>query len=209
MPTAGTFSIADIPPGHPRRRAVEALIGAVYARRYGAFIRAFPNHLVAAFADTAEPIAACGLRGAEGGFFSECYLDHPIERRIRAVFGIDVARSEILEITTLASLRAAAANALFRHVIAEGRGRGMSTGVFTTTRPMVKMIRRAGVDVVEIGTASRDRVPNPRDWGRYYDGAPAVYAVADRQDAPVAFCRPAYLAGDAPAPARYRETAHA
>jgi len=34
--------------------------------------------------------------------------------------------------------------------------------------------------MIELGTADRNRVPNPESWGRYFDYDPRLMAVDDR-----------------------------
>ncbi|MBK5198139.1 MAG: thermostable hemolysin, partial [Methyloceanibacter sp.] len=70
---------AIIPRGHDLRAAAEQLIAEVYALHYSARITAFPATLVAMVSDRDALLCAAGLRFAADGFFSECYLEAPVD----------------------------------------------------------------------------------------------------------------------------------
>src|ERR1700730_7582981 len=85
------------------RRRAERLISETYAARFGARLETFPFRIIALLDNRDEPLCAAGLRLVDDGFFSECYLDAPIEDAISAMSTRAVNRSAIFEVTTLAS----------------------------------------------------------------------------------------------------------
>lgn len=162
----------------PRRAAVEALIRTVYQARYGADVPAFPDRLAAIFDADGLPHCAAGLRDAASGFFSEVYLDRPVEEAISALALEPAPREAVLEVTTLAAARPGAAFTLIDRITADGRARGMRWGLFTATRPLRHGLLRAGAGLIELGRADPGRLADAGCWGRYYETDPFVCAVA-------------------------------
>lgn len=167
-------------PTHPTRGAVERLIREAYSRRYGATIRGLPDRLVAVFGPDAVPLAACGIRDARSGFFSECYLDQPVEHRVSQLCAVPVARGQIVEVVSLAGINAPAVRQLMQDVIEDIQRMGRSAGVFTSAPVLMAMIERIGVPALRMAPADPTRVANPEDWGSYYDDRPSVFVVPSR-----------------------------
>jgi len=170
--------IAIIRPDDRRRTAVETMIRSVYRDRYQAKIAEFPPALAALFNDDGIPLCAAGLRDDASGFFSEVYLDQSVEASIARLAREPVARTSILEVTTLAAAHPGHALTLVDHIVADGEGRGMKWGLFTATRPLRIGLRRNGAGVLEIALAERHRVENAEQWGSYYETNPIVCAVS-------------------------------
>lgn len=118
---------------HPGRDRVEEMVRTVYANTYGARIASFPDLMAAVVDRAGEPLCAAGLRTAASGYFSECYLDLPVEASIAAAAREPVARGQVLEVTTLASVRSALSPALVRFVIEFAGSMGICWGTFTVT----------------------------------------------------------------------------
>jgi len=167
-------------PTHPARAPVERLIRDSYIRRYSATVRDLPSRLVAVFGPDAEPLAACGILNSQSGFFSEYYLDQPIERHVSQACTIPIERGQIIEVVSLAGTSAPAVRRLMQDVIESIQRMGRSAGVFTSSTVLKTMIERIGVPALRIADADRARVPNPEDWGRYYDDKPSVFVVPSR-----------------------------
>lgn len=162
----------------PDRAIAEALIQDVYYRRYEAAVAQFPDRLAVAIDPTGTAVCAAGIRTADSGFFSEIYLEQPVEQAIARLAVEPVARETVLEVTTLAALRPGAAFRLIDFIIADGREAGMRWGLFTATRPLRHGLLRAGVGLIEVTRAERHRAPDPDIWGRYYETDPFVCAVS-------------------------------
>jgi len=177
--------IALLGADHPARTHTEHMIRNVYASTYGALIEAFPPLLVAALNAHGQPLCAAGLRNQRTGFFSECYLDAPVEASISTVAGAPVARGEIIEVTTLAGVAPGLALDLAAFVIAHGRRAGMHWGLFTATAPLRRALTRAGLGTRDLAPARAERVPDAASWGSYYRMRPRVCAVADPRHVPV------------------------
>lgn len=160
------------------RPRAEEMIRSVYRDRYGARLAGFPDRLAAVLDRKGEPICAAGLRDAECGFFSEIYLDRPVEREIAKLAREPVSRNSILEVTTLAAARPGAAFQLIDYIAANSTRGGMRWGLFTATRPLRHGLLRAGAGFIELKRADRSRVADPCQWGRYYETDPFVCAVS-------------------------------
>lgn len=164
---------------HPLRPQVQDLVGAVYARVYGAQPPELPEIVAARCHASGRPLAACGLRTREDGFFSTVYLDGPLGGVLTGALGRPVDESEVVEVTSLASLAARMALPLIRDVVAVYRARGMTCGLFTTTDAFAAALRRDGLPLVRVAPADPRRIADARRWGSYYEAHPFVYAVDD------------------------------
>ena len=165
----------------PARQAAEAFIKSIYTVRYGARLGAFPSRIIALLNDRDEILCAAGLRFGDDGFFSERYLDIPIEDAVSAISARTVDRSAIFEVTTLAS-RAPLATAQFIAEIGNfGERAGFEWSFFTLTHRLHLMVRRLGITLTYLGEADRRRIADSERWGTYYACQPKVYAVANRR----------------------------
>lgn len=163
---------------HPRRELLERTIRQVFLAEFGAHVPAFPNRLVATLDQEGQPLAVAGLRFAEDGLFSEAYLDGPAEAVLSAVAGREVARSVIVEFSSMAATRPGAAMPLVAATIRLCLAAGANWGIFTATSRLRALLRRAGLVCVDLGAASPDRLPEASLWGTYYLHDPHVLAVS-------------------------------
>ena len=163
---------------HPARAEVEALIAGVYAREYGASVTTFADLLIALPNPNGGFWAAAGLR-LGGDFFSEIYLDQPIERVLSKCWQPPATRDEIAEVTTLAAVHPNASHALFSAITGYLRGQGVRFAFFTVTERLAQMLKRVGVPAQVLADARAERIANAADWGRYYASNPKVMAIHD------------------------------
>jgi Thermostable hemolysin len=164
-----------------RKHSAEEFIKNTYAARYGARLETFPSRIIALLDHRDEILCAAGLRFLDDGFFSECYLDTPIEDVVSAMSARAVNRSAIFEVTTLAS-RAPLATAEFIAAIGNfGEKAGFEWSFFTLTRRLHLMVSRLGIGPTLIAEADRRRIADSERWGSYYACHPKVYAVARRR----------------------------
>jgi thermostable hemolysin len=171
-----------IPRDDDLRPKAEQLITDAYARYYGARITAFPDTLVARIAADNSIECAAGLRFAADGFFSEAYLDAPIDLLLSAIRYRSVRREKIFEVTSLASRAPHSIGSFLRKIIACGEAAGFEWAFFTATEPLKALIERLALPLLFLAEADRTRVANPDMWGSYYELEPRVYAV-HRDDA--------------------------
>jgi len=164
---------------HPKRDLVEAQIRGVYHREYGARLADFPNTLVALFDEDGFPVCAAGLRVEVDGFFSERYLDDALEATLSRIWKRPVYRENIAEISNLAGCRSGASLVLMQHITHWLREQGITWAVFTATTRLRAMLRRTGVPALDVCAADSARVPDPTQWGTYYETAPRVCAIHD------------------------------
>lgn len=186
----GGLDIRLLPAGHPVRPAAEALIQSVYADAFGATVRHFPRLLVATLDWDGHPVCAAGLRTTGDGFFSEAYLDQPVERALSAHTGRHVHRARVFEVTTLASRRADLSPAFVHQIALLGETQGFEWCFFTATERLRRLLRRLKLPITTLGAADPARIADAAAWGRYYASAPVVCAADDwptrltREDAP-------------------------
>ena len=163
---------------HPERTRVEDMVRTVYERVYGARIDSFPPLMAAVLGDDGRALCAAGLRTDGSGFFSECYLDVPVEVGIASAAREPVSRGHVLEVTTLAAAKPGLSLVLVGSVIEHARRQGIRWGMFTATAPLRRALGRAGLTLHQLAPAVASRVPDPAIWGSYYQTRPWVCAVA-------------------------------
>ena len=159
------------------RPAVERLIGETYATHYGARIATFPDTLVAMVGTDGAVCCAAGLRFAAEGFFSEAYLDAPVDTLLSALRPAPVRREKIFEVTSLACRTPHLAGSFLRKIVACGEAAGFEWSFFTATAPLKALLERLRLPLLPLAEADSSRVANPQCWGSYYAFAPRVYAV--------------------------------
>jgi hypothetical protein len=165
----------------PRRHSAEEFIRKIYAARYGARLETFPSRIFALFDNRDEILCAAGLRFLEDGFFSERYLDIPIEDAVSAVSIRPVSRSAIFEVTTLASRAPLVTTEFISEIGTFGEEAGFEWSFFTLTRRLQLLVRRLGIPLTYLAEADRQRIADSERWGTYYAFEPKVYAVANRR----------------------------
>lgn len=164
-------------PAHVLWPSAQQLVADVFAHAYGADIAHLPDRMLGVLGNDGKLACAVGVRDSHSGFFSECYLDVPVDSAIAAATGKPIFRKDILELTALAASRPGAFGYLLSGLAPAGRSAGYRWGLFTATRPLRTVARRFGARLVELGWAERNRVSDPERWGTYYDHAPIVCAV--------------------------------
>ena len=168
---------AIIPRDHDLRPATERLIAEVYALHHAARVRVFPATLIAMVSSRDELLCAAGLRFAADGFFSECYLDAPVDEVLSAVWCERVGREQIFEVTSLASRSPHIVGSFLRKIVAWGKAAGFEWAFFTATTPLKGLLERIGLPLMPLAVADSARVAHPDDWGSYYELSPSVCAV--------------------------------
>ncbi len=159
------------------RPAVERLIGETYASHYGARIVTFPDTLIAMVGDDGAVWCAAGMRVGAEGFFSEAYLDAPIDALLSALRPVPVRREKIFEVTSLACRAPHLAASFLREIIACGEKAGFEWSFFTATAPLKALLERMRLPLLTLAEAESCRVANHQTWGSYHAFAPRVYAV--------------------------------
>ena len=161
----------------PLRGVAETFIRNVYATEYGAQLQSFPSRIFALLNDYDEIACAAGVRFQDDGFFSERYLDSPIEQALGVASRRTIARVEIFEVTTFAS-RAPRATAGFIESIGRfGEANGFVWSFFTLTRRLHRLLERLGHPLTHLADADHRRIPDHERWGTYYASEPKVFAI--------------------------------
>ncbi len=157
------------------------LIRAVYALSYGAHVTNFPKTIIG-LADNKDRIhAAAGLRDASEPYFSEHYLDAPVETVIGGIAKARIDREAIVEVSSLASRTPAISVRFMKELVLYGEELGFDWAFFTATSRLEKLLRRMRLPLIALGAASASRVPNPEIWGSYYETDPRVLAFGREQ----------------------------
>jgi hypothetical protein len=164
--------------GDTLRKQAEAFIRSIYAAEYGAKIQAFPSRIFVILDDRDEIASAAGFRTQEDGFFSEMYLDTPVERLLSAASKRTIARSEVFEVTTFASRAPRATFGFIKSIGHFGEANGFVWSFFTLTRRLHRLVERLGHPLTHLADADYRRISDHERWGAYYASNPKVYAIA-------------------------------
>ena len=160
----------------PRAR-IEAFIEQAFARRHGACIKSFMPTLLALEGSGGRVCGVVGFRNAGAQpLFLERYLSQPVEAALRERTGLSIGRERIVEVGNLASLSCRAAFHLVAILPQVLIDRGNQWIVFTATSAVRGILEKFRAPMIELATASRDRVESPDEWGRYYESDPRVMA---------------------------------
>jgi Thermostable hemolysin len=160
------------------RPHVERFIAEVYSEHYRASVCSFPADLIAMLDANGQCVCASGLRYAHTGFFSECYLDVPIEQALTRAVGKTVERARVFEVTGLASRAPHVATRFLRRVVAYGELAGFDWAFFTATDRLRELLNRINLPPLALAVADPARVGNVQIWGSYYASLPIVCAVS-------------------------------
>jgi hypothetical protein len=169
-----------VPRSHYLRSSVEGCIRETYERTFGARHLVFPSTLLGLLDRDDVPLCAAGLRTADEGFFSEIYLDEPIEKVLSRRFATAVRRDAVFEVTTLASHSAETSSLFIRQIAALGSAAGFAWSFFTAVERLRKLLAQLGILTSELAAADPSRVAQRDHWGSYYAHSPKVCAVNDR-----------------------------
>lgn len=164
--------------GDALRDHAETFIRNIYAAEYGATILTFPSRIFALVNDPDEIVCAAGFRFQDDGFFSEKYLDSPIEQLLGAASKRTIARSEIFEVTTFASRMPRATVGFIESIGRFGEANGFVWSFFTLTRRLHRLVARLGHPLTHLADADYRRIPEHERWGTYYAASPKVFAIA-------------------------------
>ena len=160
----------------PRAR-IEAFIEQAFARGHGACIKSFMPTLLALEGSGGRVCGVVGFRNAGAQpLFLERYLSQPVEAALRQRTGLSIGRERIVEVGNLASLSCRAAFHLVAILPQVLIDRGNQWIVFTATSAVRGILEKFRAPMIELATASRDRVDSPDEWGRYYESDPRVMA---------------------------------
>ena len=164
--------------GDALRSVVETFIRNVYAAEYGAQLQTFPSRLFAFMNERTEIICAAGVRLHQDGFFSELYLDSPIEQALGTASNRIIARSQIFEVTTFASQAPRATMQFIKSLGMFGELNGFAWSFFTLTQRLHRLVERLGHPLTHLADADYRRIPDHQRWGTYYASQPKVFAIA-------------------------------
>lgn len=174
-------------PDDADRVDVEAFIQNIYGRQYDARIARFARQLLCCTGADGEIHCAAGLRLPGDGFFSERYLDEPVEAALSRAAGQRVHREDVFEVTTLASRSPRELSTFIDDIIAFGARNGLSWCFFTLTRRLALLVQRRHLAPIQLADADPARIPGAEAWGRYYETEPKVFGVCGARVARASF----------------------
>lgn len=153
-------------------------IRSVYRDRYGAELNLLPNRLFVRLDSFGDVICAAGLRSSADGFFSEYYLDRPVEEHLSTLVKRPIGRSVVCEVTTLVSRAHHQTSDFIDDLVRQLADLDFDWSFYTLTRRLALMLQHKHLSPLDLAPAHPDRVPNPEQWGRYYATSPRVFAVS-------------------------------
>ena len=162
---------------HVMRSAVEDAIRKPYRDRYGARLASFPDVLVAEVTSWGAIECAAGIRFGHQRFFLEHYLDTPVEMALERRFGRRINRCRTVEVCNLVAARRGRSRPFVRRIVEFVETAGAKWAVFTATKPLRALLRQENLNMIELARAEQMRVPDPHDWGTYFEHDPRVMAV--------------------------------
>lgn len=171
------LGIAVVHPAHDLREEAERLIEAVYASTFSVRLAGHFPVLIAVVDEDNRVVAAAGCRRADDEpLFLEQYLDEPIERVLARQVNAPVARSEVMEIGSLAATGVGpAAQMLFAALAAYLYEEGAIYAVATATRRLRSAFRAFGFGANEIASANLAKLANGgAGWRGYFQHDPVV-----------------------------------
>ena len=163
----------------PRRGGMERFIQLMFRKAYGAKVETFcPQLLAFSSAGHRQVRAVVGYRdGTVKPLFSEHYLDAPAEQLMSSRLGQAVHRDHLVEVGNLALAHPGQARWVIAATTVYLRAAGYRWVLFTAVTPLVNAFKRLGLRPIPLAVADPRRMDdNGQAWGRYYDGAPMVYA---------------------------------
>ena len=162
------------------RADIETFIRARFQAVHDADIHYFLQTLVSYRNTRGELLAAAGFQLASAtSLFLEAYLDAPVEHYLPQVATLTPARSQIVEVGNLATLRPGHARLLIMTLAAWFDRRQLQWAVLTLTPTLINSFRRLGLALHPLAPAQRERLQHSgSDWGHYYDQKPQVVAVS-------------------------------
>src|ERR1700688_3721075 len=167
-----------VPRSDRLRSIVEDAIRTLYWKRYEAFLSSFAQTIVAELSQSGSVECAAGIRFGNEAFFSECYLDLPMERLLQDHLGRTGHRDKIVGVSHLAAPSSGRSLPFVKNLIELLRMRDAEWAIFTATRPLRSLLRRNRLAMIELGCADRNRVPSPESWGQYFKHDPRIMAVS-------------------------------
>ena len=165
-------------PEHPERSAVEAFIGRVFEKSYGASVQHFAKVLLGIRGRDGEWVAALGYSAASGNqLFIENYGGGSVEAQISGKLDTLVKRDQVVEVGNLAATSAGAARRLITGAIQYLYEAGFCWVIFTATRALLNSFSRLDLRPILLATADPARLPDQgKSWGSYYDMHPQIMA---------------------------------
>jgi Thermostable hemolysin len=169
------FSV--VAPSDDLRARVEDEIRTTYWERFQARLALLPRTLIASVSASGSVECAAGVRFSDQDFFSECYLDLPVEIALQYRFGRAVQRRRIIEVCNLAGRKPGRSRSFIANFIEFAESAEFDWVIFTATKSLRALLERSGLKMTQLARADRFRVSNPSDWGSYYEHDPRVMAV--------------------------------
>lgn len=164
----------------PNRRKLEHFIYTVFRNTYGANVTHFMPQLLSLHDQHAQVLAVCGLRQAGSErLFLETYLDQPIEVALSERVGVEVVRSDIVEIGNLAVAELGLTRSLLLEVINHLHATNTQWAVFTAIPALRNSLTKLNMRLEKLGEAKITSLPEGERaaWGSYYAENPQVMAI--------------------------------
>lgn len=156
------------------RVEAEQAVKNIFRKVYAADISEFAPALVCAQRNN-KIDTVIGLRNAgQSELFLENYLNTSIEQTIYQKQGISIERNKLMELGNLVAIRSGSSRQLFIALAFALEAAEVEWACFTATTQVRQLLRKLGLEPIELCLASEQAVVNGDSWGRYYADAPSV-----------------------------------
>ena len=147
-----------------------------YLHEFNATIPHFLPVLLGLYRADGQLVSACGLNPAHlNNLYLEHYLDAPIEQVVANQHGIDMDRSQIIEIGNFAAVEAGSSRIMFAALCLLLRKSHLDYVAFTGTNKIRNIFQRLHINPVELSPALPERLGEDANaWGEYYRNHPLV-----------------------------------
>ena len=178
-PESGDYHLKLVEPNGEGRLEVQHFIAEAYSRIFGANLREFYPFLIALCGPGNQLLGASGARYARGQkLFAEQYLGMPAEDAIAEQTGNRIDRQHLVEVGSFSVVRPALTYPFISMLGSWLQSYDVDWLLFVLTRSFRRLFERAGIDMLDLGAASAERLaPSTNDWGSYYWHEPRIMAV--------------------------------
>ena len=168
---------------HPERARLESFISTIFKKYYHAEIEQFYPNLLSIESvspNNQEIKAVAGVRCAsDESLFSEYYLSNPLETELKNLYGINIARHQIVEVGNLAPANVGQMRWLIASITGFLYSAGYQYIVFTAVPGVYNAFKRMNIPLKMITPAQQSCLPKniQNKWGpEYYELNPSVLA---------------------------------
>ncbi len=168
------------------RKAAEKFIEQQFFKSYGARHSEYmPCFITMQGRSAISAAAGCALAAEKDPLFLERYLSAPVQDLLSERMNANIERAQIAEVGNLAGSRfgtdqVGSSRLLYIVLASMLEAADIEWMVFTATAPLLRSLRRLGLEHVELAEASDKSLEadERESWGTYYEHGPKVVAAS-------------------------------